>query len=69
MHERIFVLFIVIMGLLAGNNRAMAQETAPDSADVEKPVVLYSGTPKKLPTSRWKAPTTTKTMSSSDCRD
>ncbi|MBW9201917.1 outer membrane protein assembly factor BamA [Bacteroidales bacterium SW292] len=48
MHERIFVLFIVIMGLLAGNNRAMAQETAPDSADVEKPVVLYSGTPKKL---------------------
>nr|WP_239448732.1 POTRA domain-containing protein [Mediterranea sp. An20] len=26
----------------------MAQETAPDSADVEKPVVLYSGTPKKL---------------------
>ena len=48
MHERIFVLFITVLGLFAGAVKGGAQEVATDSMNVETPVVLYSNTPKKL---------------------
>ena len=48
MYERIFVLFIAVLGLFAGAVKGVAQEVAADSTNVETPVVLYSSTPKKL---------------------
>ena len=48
MHERILAILIVIGGLLAGSLKGQAQEIATDSTQAETPVILYSGTPKKL---------------------
>ena len=48
MHERIFVLFITMLGLFAGAVKGVAQEVATDSTNVETPVVLYSNNPRKL---------------------
>ena len=48
MHKRILAILIVIGGLLAGSLKGQAQEIATDSTQAETPVILYSGTPKKL---------------------